>query len=95
MTELFSGIPLGEGFVFMAETFSRTLRALRAESTRPRPGSLIVPASFLAWAAWFLFGQVAVQEVTDAVRLEVKSPAHPVAAQVSGRTVEALNHGRS
>jgi membrane fusion protein (multidrug efflux system) len=92
---LIGGIPFGEGFVLMAENFSRTLRALQADGTRPRLGSLVVPALFLAWAAWFLFGQVAVQEVTATARLEVQSAAHPVAAQVAGRIVETrLTLGR-
>jgi membrane fusion protein (multidrug efflux system) len=41
-----------------------------------------------AWAAWFLFGQVTVYEVTDKARLEVKSAAHPVATQVAGKIVK-------
>jgi membrane fusion protein (multidrug efflux system) len=42
----------------------------------------------LAWAAWFLLGQVTVYAVTEQARLEVQSAAHPVAPPVTGQIVQ-------
>jgi membrane fusion protein (multidrug efflux system) len=80
----------------MPATFSRTLRSLKADSSRPR--TVAVAAALLllgAWAAWFLLGRVAVYEVTDRARLEVEIAAHPVEARVEGQVVETkLTLGR-
>jgi multidrug resistance efflux pump len=72
----------------MAATFSRTTRALQADQPRPRVVDFFLGALLVAWAAWFLFGQVTVYEVTDQARLEVQSAAHPVAALVTGQIVQ-------
>src|SRR5262245_34579559 len=79
----------------MAETFSRTLRSLRADA--PRPGRLAVVGAVLVlgWSAWLVAGEVPVYEVADQARLEVTSAAHPVTAPVGGRVVHtALVLGR-
>jgi hypothetical protein len=69
----------------MAVTFSRTLRALDNDGSRRRLAALVLAGLFLAWSAWFAFGRVAVYEVSDKTRLEVRSAAHAVATPVSGR----------
>ncbi len=71
----------------MAATFSRTVRALDEPSRR----RWVVPLAgvvLLTWAGWFLLGRVAVYEVSDRGRLEVKSTAHSVAALLPGQVVE-------
>lgn len=69
----------------MATPFSRTTRALAAESGR---GALWAWAAVLllggAWLAWFVFGRVTLWEVTPMARLEVQTAAHPVAALQGG-----------
>jgi multidrug resistance efflux pump len=58
---------------------------------------LVIAAALLSlWCAWFLFGQVAVYEVTDRARLEeVELASHPVAAELGGRVVRtALRLGK-
>jgi membrane fusion protein (multidrug efflux system) len=71
----------------MAATFSRTLRSLETDGPRRRLGALLVTGLVLAWAAWFVLGRVAVYEVSDKTRLEVRSAAHAVASPVGGRVV--------
>ena len=72
----------------MAATFSRTLHALRADRTRPRLLELLGGGLVLAWASWFLLGEVAVYEVTEKARLEVERAAHPVTTAVAGQVVQ-------
>jgi membrane fusion protein (multidrug efflux system) len=72
----------------MAATFSRTTRSLQTDRSRPVVVDLLLAALVVAWAAWFVFGQVTVYEVTDKARLEVKSAAHPVASPVLGQVVQ-------
>ena len=72
----------------MPGTFSRTLRSLGADRSRRSTVGICVAALLLgAWAAWFLCGEVAVYEVTDTARLEVKSAAHPIAARLDGQVI--------
>jgi membrane fusion protein (multidrug efflux system) len=79
----------------MAATFSRTLRSLETDGSRRRLGALLVTGLVLAWAGWFVLGRVAVYEVSDKTRLEVRSAAHAVASPVGGRVVAAyLTLGR-
>jgi membrane fusion protein (multidrug efflux system) len=79
----------------MAATFSRTLRSLETAGSRRRLGALLVTGLVLAWAGWFVLGRVAVYEVSDKTRLEVRSAAHAVASPVGGRVVAAyLTLGR-
>lgn len=75
----------------MAVPFSRTLRALEADSARPWTLGLALSLVLVgAWLAWFLLGQVGVYEVADRAHVEVQAAAHPVAAQVSGRVVSSM-----
>jgi multidrug resistance efflux pump len=79
----------------MSVIFSQTLRSLEADRSHRRISTPLIGVLLLAWLAWFLLGRVAVYEVTDRARLEVKEAAHPVAAQVEGRVVETrLTIGR-
>ena len=79
----------------MSATFSRTLRSLEADRSRRLFVEVLLFALFGGWAAWALLGQVAVFEVSDRARLEVKSAAHPVAAPVGGQILETrLTIGR-
>jgi membrane fusion protein (multidrug efflux system) len=79
----------------MPVTFTHTLRALDADRSRRRIGPPLIAAVLLAWTTWFLLGRVAVYEVTDRARLEVKAAAHPLAAPVDGRVLETrLTIGR-
>jgi membrane fusion protein (multidrug efflux system) len=72
----------------MATNFSRTLRALDAEGSRRWVVQAFVAALLVAWMAWFLLGQVTVYETAGTARLEVKSAAHPVTAQIDGHVVK-------
>jgi membrane fusion protein (multidrug efflux system) len=79
----------------MSATFSRTLRSLQAERSRRLFVEALIVALFLSWTVWLLFARVAVFEVSEQARLEVKSAAHPVAAPVGGQIVETrLTIGR-
>src|SRR5215472_9813355 len=72
----------------MTIAFSRSLRSLEADSFRGSIRALlVVGALLLAWAAWFLFAQISLYEVTDTARLEADREAHPVQAPVSGRVI--------
>jgi membrane fusion protein (multidrug efflux system) len=72
----------------MSATFSRTLRSLEADRSRLLFVEALLFVLFVGWIAWILLGRVAVFEVSDRARLEVKSAAHPVAAPVGGQIVE-------
>lgn len=79
----------------MSATFARTLRSLQAERSRRLFVEALIVALFLGWTVWLLFARVAVFEVSERARLEVKSAAHPVAAPVGGQIVETrLTIGR-
>ena len=72
----------------MATPFTRTFRALEADSFR---GSLLALACVIAllggWLAWFFLAKVARYEVTDTARLEVDQETHPVQSPVLARVV--------
>jgi len=72
----------------MATPFSRTFRALEADSFR---GSLLALACVIAllggWLAWFFLAKVARYEVTETARLEVDQETHPVQSPVLARVV--------
>lgn len=81
----------------MGTAFSRTVRALKADSFR---GSVLALACVMAllggWVAWFLFAKVARYEVTDVARLEVDQESHPIQAPVVARVISAnLSLGRT
>jgi multidrug resistance efflux pump len=80
----------------MAVAFSRTLRALDADSSRPTLWVLFVGSAVLiGWTIWFLFARLPLFEVTDSARLEVEREAHVVASPLAGRVVSAqLELGR-
>jgi membrane fusion protein (multidrug efflux system) len=72
----------------MATPFSRTTRALNADTYRRSTlGLIIVMAVLGAWTAWLFMARVAVYEVTDTARLEVDRAVHPVQSPVFGRIV--------
>jgi membrane fusion protein (multidrug efflux system) len=72
----------------MATPFSRTLRSLEAEGTRPRRLVWAASALLLAWGGWFGLARVTLYEVSDSARLEAPAASHPVAAVVPGRVTE-------
>jgi membrane fusion protein (multidrug efflux system) len=70
------------------------MRALQADRLRFRVG-LVLGVVAAGWLAWFLFGEVAVYEVSDRARLEVNQASLAVAAPVAGRVLESrLTLGR-
>jgi membrane fusion protein (multidrug efflux system) len=72
----------------MAVPFSRTLRALEAESRGRCVPALAVLVLLGCWAAWGALARVPLWEVTETARLEVDSAAHPLTTVVSGRVVQ-------
>jgi membrane fusion protein (multidrug efflux system) len=79
----------------MSATFSRTLRSLEADRSRRLFVEALLFVLIGGWTAWMLLGQVAVYEVSERARLEVKSAAHPVASPVGGQIRETrLTIGR-
>jgi membrane fusion protein (multidrug efflux system) len=73
----------------LANNFSRTLRALRADGPAGWLIQAAVAALFLAlWAGWFFASQVTVLAVSSAARAEVDRQVHPVEAPVAGRIVQ-------
>lgn len=74
----------------MPVQFSRTTRSLAGESSRFSIVVWLAATALLAtWATWFFRGSVTVYEVSQHARLEVQQAASPVAAQVSGRVMDA------
>jgi adhesin transport system membrane fusion protein len=74
----------------LASPFSRTTRALAADSSRL--GLIVLGVAGLvlaAWLAWFLFGGVTVYEVSRQARLESGSAARDVSAVQAGRLVSS------
>jgi membrane fusion protein (multidrug efflux system) len=72
----------------MASPFSRTLRALDADSFgRTALVLLVVLVVLGGWTAWFVYGEVSVFAVTRFARLEVHTEVFPVEAPVGGRIV--------
>jgi multidrug resistance efflux pump len=81
----------------MPTPFARSMRSLEADRFRGSTVAL-VPAAILlaAWTAWFVFGRIALYEVTNRARLEVNEADHPIDARVQGRAVAAhLQLGRT
>jgi len=72
----------------MPAAFSRTLRSIEADRSRPRTALILAAGAVIAlWLAWFFLGGVPVYEVADAARLEVKTAAHPVASRIDGQVL--------
>lgn len=70
----------------MTMPFSRTLRALEAESIRgPLLALLLVSIFFAAWVVWLLTARVSVYETSSAARLEAGHSGHVVQAPVAGQ----------
>ena len=60
----------------MSATFSRSMRAMAADSFRPQLlGLLIAAILFAMWGAWFFFAQIGVYEVSEAARLHSPTQA--------------------
>src|SRR5262245_15810190 len=73
----------------MASPFSRTIRSLKAESSRLSTAALIAAAALLGgWLLWFVMARVAIYETSETARLEVDGAAHPIEAAVAGRVVK-------
>ncbi len=72
----------------MANNFSRTLRALRADGPAGWLIQALVAALFLGlWASWFFGSRVTVLAVSTSARAEVDNQVHQVEAPVAGRIV--------
>ena len=72
----------------MANNFSRTLRALRADGPAGWLIQALVAALLLAlWAGWFFGSRVTVLAVSLSARAEVDNQPHSVDAPVAGRIV--------
>jgi hypothetical protein len=57
----------------MSTPFSRTLRSVESDRGHRHTIGLLTSTALLSiWFAWFLFGQIAVYEVTDRAHLEVE-----------------------
>ena len=76
--------------------FARTLRAVDNDHAgRWIVVLLAVMLLLVGWCAWFIWGEVAVYEVTERAALETEAAAHPVATRVDGRVVKShLELGR-
>ena len=75
----------------MATPFSRTTRALNAESPRRAWWAWGLCALLgLAWMGWFFGGSVTLYEVSRTARLEVQQSAHAVPALQAGRVVRTV-----
>lgn len=81
----------------MSTSFSRTLRALGADSHRFSFAAALAGASLAAlWTGWFLLARVTLYEVTEEARIEVASAASPVQSPIAGRVIRAsLEIGRA
>jgi len=74
----------------MATPFSRTLRALEADSFRGSLLALVCVCALLGgWMAWFFLAKVGRYEVTNTARLEVDQETHPVQSPVLARVVSS------
>ncbi|MCI0666547.1 MAG: HlyD family secretion protein [Methylococcaceae bacterium] len=72
----------------MANSFSRTCRALEGDSSGYALLAWALASVILcAWLAWFALVEVTVVEVSQSARLEVERAAHPVAAPIGGRVI--------
>jgi membrane fusion protein (multidrug efflux system) len=81
----------------LASPFSRTTRALAADSPRLGLTALAVAVLCLGlWLAWFLLGSVTIYETSRQARLETGSAAREVSAVQAGRLVAThLEIGRA
>lgn len=80
----------GSGSLNMAATFSRTTRALAADSPRIALATLGLAAVLLvAWLAWFGLGRVTVYEVSQRAQLQAGGAAREVSALQAGRIVSS------
>src|SRR5262245_49307798 len=69
--------------------FTRTVRALSADGSRAVVAGIAAAAALLlAWGAWFLFGQVALYELSTQARIERAPGALSVDAPRGGRVLE-------
>jgi multidrug resistance efflux pump len=71
----------------MSSPFSRSLRALEAETSFAWRAAGVAAVLLGAWAAWFLLAQVPLYETSSAARIEAAAAAHPVDVRVPGRAV--------
>lgn len=72
----------------MSAAFSRSMRSLALDSSRPSMIALLLVGALLAaWISWFLMARITVYEVSQMARLEVNQAAHPIAAQSEGRVI--------
>ena len=75
----------------MPIAFSRSMRALGADTFRPSLGMLLGAGAFLAaGCAWVFLGRVDVYEVSHKARLEVQREIHPVTAPVPGLSLDII-----
>ena len=82
----------GNSFIifYMYNAFSRTMAVLRAANHRRSSWGILIGVLLLgAWALWFLFGKMAIYEVSRVARIEVSAKSHPVQAIEPGRVVRA------
>jgi hypothetical protein len=80
----------------MPASFARTTRALEDRGGSGPLVGLLLAAVILGWLGWFFLARVRVQEVSVAARLEARSAAHPVTAEIAGKVVEnRLTIGRA
>lgn len=74
----------------MPIAFSRSLRALGAESARGTALGVALAVGFLAaWAAWLVLARVSLIATSEQARLEVARAAVPLAPVVDGRVLSA------
>ncbi len=74
----------------MASPFSRTLRSLSAErSTSSMLGVAALVVVLGLWLTWLAFSRLPIYAISLEARLEVARAVHQVAADASGRIVEA------
>ena len=80
----------------MPIAFSRSLRALGAESARGTVVGVVLAVGFLvAWSTWLVLARVSLIATSEQARLEVARAAVPLAPVVDGRVLEAsLELGR-
>lgn len=81
----------------MAVSFSRTTRALDADTDRmPRVAILLALALLAVWSLWFIVGRVGVHAISQTARLEVASSSGLIAAIHGGKlTASRLQIGQT
>jgi len=74
----------------MATAFSRTVRAIRADSFRNSiVVVLFVMALVVGWLAWFFLARITRYEVTNHARLEVDQQINPIQSPVLARVISS------